>query len=133
MPSCAFGVLRWPKILYRRRGNGDGTNQRLRISQNNLWVMLHRASGVYGVELVREQTLARYGPMGTVDKSSSAENPSLLAGRNWFERMLVSFIAERTPKCREVVRLLSKSMEDKLPLATRIKIRFHYLICFWCY
>jgi hypothetical protein len=71
--------------------------------------------------------------MGTVDKSSSAENPSLLAGRNWFERMLVSFIAERTPKCREVVRLLSQSMEVKLPLATRIKIRFHYLICFWCY
>ena len=32
--------------------------QALRISQNNLWVMLHRASGVYGVELVREQTLA---------------------------------------------------------------------------
>ena len=67
--------------------------------------------------------------MGIVDKSSSAENPSLLAGRNWFERMLVSFIAERTPKCREVVRLLSQSMEVKLPLATRIKIRFHYLIC----
>jgi len=72
--------------------------------------------------------------MGNVDKSSSssAENPSLLAGRNWLERMLVSFIAERTPKCREVVRLLSQSMEVKLPLATRIKIRFHYLICVWC-
>src|ERR1700758_2848889 len=70
--------------------------------------------------------------MGIVDKSSSAENPSLLAGRNWFERMLVSFIAEHTPKCREFVRLLSQSMEVKLPLATRIKIRFHYLICVWC-
>jgi hypothetical protein len=71
--------------------------------------------------------------MGIVDKSSSAENPSPLAGRNWFERILVSFIAERTPKCREVIRLLSQSMEVKLPLATRIKIRFHYLICVWCY
>ena len=71
--------------------------------------------------------------MGTVDKSSSAENPSLLAGRNWFERMLVSFIAERTPKCREVVRLLSQSMEVKLAVTTRIKIRLQYLICFWCY
>ena len=73
--------------------------------------------------------------MGNVDKSSSssAENPSLLAGRNWLERTLMSFIAERTPKCREVVRLLSQSMEVKLPLATRIKIRFHYLICVWCY
>jgi hypothetical protein len=71
--------------------------------------------------------------MGIVDKSSSAENPSPIAGRNWFERKLVSFIAERTPKCREVVRLLSQSMEAKLPLSTRIKIRFHYLICVWCY
>ena len=73
--------------------------------------------------------------MGNVDKSSSssAENPSLLAGRNWLERMLVSFIAKHTPTCREVVRLLSQSMEAKLPLSTRIKIRFHYLICVWCY
>ena len=73
--------------------------------------------------------------MGNAEKSSSssAENPSLLAGRNWFERLLVSFIGKRTPKCREVVRLLSQSMEMKLPVTTRIKIRFHYLICVWCY
>jgi hypothetical protein len=71
--------------------------------------------------------------MGIVDKSSSAENPSPIAGRNWFERMLVSLIEKHTPKCREVVRLLSQSMEVKLPLESRIKIRFHYLICVWCY
>jgi hypothetical protein len=73
--------------------------------------------------------------MGNVDKSSpsSAENPSLLPGRNWLERTLVSFIAKYTPTCREVVRLLSQSMEVKLPLSTWIKIRFHYLICVWCY
>src|ERR1700752_2728361 len=71
--------------------------------------------------------------MGNPDKSSSAENPSLLAGRNWFERLLVSFIAKGAPNCREVVRLLSQSMEVKLPVTTRIKIRFHYLICIWCY
>ncbi len=73
--------------------------------------------------------------MGDAKKSlpSSAENPSFLASRNWFERLLVSFIAKRTPKCREVVRLLSQSMEVKLPVTTRIKIRLHYLICVWCY
>lgn len=71
--------------------------------------------------------------MGNADKASSAKNPSLLAGRNWFERLLVSFIAKRTPSCRDVVRLLSQSMEEKLPVTTRIKIRFHYLICVWCY
>src|SRR5215471_19515453 len=73
--------------------------------------------------------------MGNAKKpsSSSAENPSVLAGRNWFERLLASFIAARTPTCREVVRLLSQSMEVKLPVTTRIKIRFHYLICIGCY
>jgi hypothetical protein len=73
--------------------------------------------------------------MSKADKSSfpSAPNPSFLAGRNWFERLLESFIAKRTPNCREVVRLLSQSMEVKLPVTTRIKIRFHYLICIWCY
>src|ERR1700748_612404 len=74
--------------------------------------------------------------MGNAEKSSSsssAENPSLLAGRNWLERLLVGLIAKRTPKCREVVRLLSQSMEAKLLVTTRIKILFHYLICIWCY
>ena len=47
--------------------------------------------------------------------------------------VLVRVIAKRTPKCREVVRLLSQSMEAKLPVTSRIKIRLHYLICVWCY
>lgn len=107
----------------------------LRILQNNLWVMLHRARMALRdcLERISSRINPSYGPMDIVDKSSSAENPSLLAGRNWFERTLVNMIAERTPKCREVVRLLSQSMEVKLPLSTRIKIRFHYLICVWCY
>ena len=71
--------------------------------------------------------------MANVDKSSSADNPSFLAGRNGFERLLVRFIAKSTPNCREVVRLLSQSMEVKLPVITRIKIHLHYLICVWCY
>ena len=56
-----------------------------------------------------------------------------LTGRNWIENLLVRVIAKRTPKCREVVGLLSQSMEVKLPVTTRIKIRLHYLICVWCY
>jgi hypothetical protein len=72
--------------------------------------------------------------MSSVDKSSSSpeENPSVLKGRNRIERLLVNFIAGYTPKCREVIRLLSQSMEVKLPITTRIKLRFHYLICAWC-
>jgi hypothetical protein len=72
-------------------------------------------------------------PMRGVDKSClPPDNPSLLVGRNWIERLLVSFIADHTPKCREVVKLLSQSMELRLPMSTQIKLRFHFLICVWC-
>jgi len=59
-------------------------------------------------------------------------NPSFLARRNWFQTTLVKFIGKRTPKCREVVRILSQSMDSKLSLTMRIKLRLHYLICAWC-
>jgi hypothetical protein len=59
-------------------------------------------------------------------------NQSVLARRNRFQTALVRFIGERTPKCREVVRILSQSMDSKLSLTMRIKLRLHYLICAWC-
>ena len=59
-------------------------------------------------------------------------NPSFLARRNRFQTALVKFIGKRTPKCREVVRILSRSMDSKLPLSMQIKLRLHYLICAWC-
>ena len=59
-------------------------------------------------------------------------NPSFLARRNRFQTALVKFIGKRTPKCREVVRILSQSMDSKLPLSMQIKLRLHYLICAWC-
>jgi hypothetical protein len=59
-------------------------------------------------------------------------NPSVLARRNWFQTQLVIFIGKHTPKCREMVRILSQSMDEPLPLSMRIKKRIHYLICCWC-
>jgi len=59
-------------------------------------------------------------------------NPSVLARRNWWQTMLVKFIGKHTPKCNEMVRILSKSMDEPLPLTMRIKKRFHFLICCWC-
>jgi hypothetical protein len=59
-------------------------------------------------------------------------NPSVLARRNWWQTKLVIFIGKHTPKCREMVRILSQSMDEPLPLAMRIKKRIHYLICCWC-
>ena len=59
-------------------------------------------------------------------------NPSVLARRNWWQRMLVKFIGKHTAKCREMVRILSQSMDEPLPLIMRIKKRLHFLICCWC-
>ncbi len=46
--------------------------------------------------------------------------------------MLVKFIGKHTPKCREMVRILSQSMDEPLPLMMRIKKHLHFLICCWC-
>ena len=59
-------------------------------------------------------------------------NPSVLARRNWWQTMLVKFIGKHTPKCREMVRILSQSMDEPMPLMKRIKKRLHFLICCWC-
>jgi len=59
-------------------------------------------------------------------------NPSVLARRNWWQRRLVIFIGKHTPKCTEMVRILSQSMDQPLPLRMRIKKRVHFLICCWC-
>ena len=59
-------------------------------------------------------------------------NPSVLARRNWFQTKLVIFIGKHTPKCRDMVRILSQSMDEPMPLMMRIKKRIHYLICCWC-
>jgi len=49
-------------------------------------------------------------------------NPSLLKRRSWAETQLVKFIGRHTPKCREVVRILSQSLDGPLPLRTRIEL-----------
>ena len=59
-------------------------------------------------------------------------NPSVLARRNWWQTKLVIFIGKHTLKCREMVRILSQSMDQPMPLTMRIKKRIHYLICCWC-
>ena len=63
---------------------------------------------------------------------SPVGNPSVLARRNWWQTKLVIFIGRHTPKCREMVRILSDSMDRPMPLSMRIKKRLHYLICCWC-
>lgn len=52
--------------------------------------------------------------------------------RNWLQLRIVLLIAALTPRCPEVTRLLSESMEKPLPLLTRIRLRIHYLMCSFC-
>ena len=59
-------------------------------------------------------------------------NPSVLTRRNRWQTMLVKFIGKHTPKCREMVRILSQSMDEPMPPMMRIKKRLHFLICCWC-
>src|SRR2546430_16560102 len=63
---------------------------------------------------------------------SPVGNPSVLARRNWLQTKLVIFIGKHTPKCREMVQILSKSMDERMPLWLRMKKRLHFLICRWC-
>src|ERR1700747_1790031 len=64
--------------------------------------------------------------------ASPIGNPSVLARINWWQTMPVKFIGKHTPKCREMVRILSQSMDEPMPLVMRIKKRLHFLICCWC-
>lgn len=56
----------------------------------------------------------------------------MLARRNWWQTKLVILIGRNAPKRREIVRILSDSMERLLPLSTRLGKRSHDLICCWC-
>jgi len=44
----------------------------------------------------------------------------------------VVWVWKHTPDCAEMSRLASASLEQPLPLKTRLKIRLHYFICVWC-
>lgn len=50
----------------------------------------------------------------------------------WFRNAFVTLIVKITPRCVEMTRLISRSMDARLPIATRLRMRLHYLICVWC-
>lgn len=51
---------------------------------------------------------------------------------NRITKTFVRFVANLTPSCHDITRLLSESMEHPLPLRTRLLIRLHFSICIWC-
>lgn len=48
-------------------------------------------------------------------------------------KWIINFLIRNTPSCKEVVQLVSDSMEKPLSLRRRISIQFHFLICKWCF
>jgi hypothetical protein len=51
---------------------------------------------------------------------------------NWLTTKISDFLVEHTPRCKDITRLLSASLDQKLPLRQRLGIRLHFLICAWC-
>lgn len=52
-----------------------------------------------------------------------------------FERLRtrwITWVWNHSLNCAEMSRLASQSLEQRLPLSTRFKMRLHYLICVWC-
>jgi len=45
---------------------------------------------------------------------------------------IVLLICRFTPRCPQVIRILSLGMDKELSLLTRIKLRIHYLMCSFC-
>lgn len=51
---------------------------------------------------------------------------------DWVKRKFIGIVANLTPHCHDVTRLLSESNESSLPLRTRLLVRLHFSICIWC-
>lgn len=48
------------------------------------------------------------------------------------KKRLIDWLARRLPPCKEVARMASDSMDRKLPLSQKIRMRLHFMICKWC-
>ena len=51
---------------------------------------------------------------------------------NRLTKKIVELVANATPHCHDITRLLSQSMERRLHLHARLLIRLHLSICVWC-
>ena len=68
----------------------------------------------------------------TTPNPRPADDSSVLQPHGWPQKLLIWIISETTPKCREVVRILSQQMDHELSLIMRLRLRLHFLACCWC-
>jgi hypothetical protein len=61
-----------------------------------------------------------------------ADDTSAIQPNGWLRQTLVGIISGATPKCRDVVRILSEQMDRDLPLMMRLRLRLHFSVCCWC-
>jgi hypothetical protein len=61
-----------------------------------------------------------------------SDDTSAIQPNGWLRKVLVGIISAATPKCRDVVRILSQQMDHELPLIMRLRLRLHFLACCWC-
>ena len=51
---------------------------------------------------------------------------------NWLKASYVRFVARVTPRCHDMTRLLSESMDHPLPWRTWVRMQLHFTVCVWC-
>jgi hypothetical protein len=51
---------------------------------------------------------------------------------NFFTTLVVKAIVAITPKCKDITRLASESLERPLPWHLRLRLKIHFLVCVWC-
>ncbi len=71
-------------------------------------------------------------PLKCTPNPRADHDDSLIKGNTWLTRWIADLISASTPKCREVVRLVSEGMDRPLPPLTRLRLRMHYLWCCYC-
>lgn len=61
-----------------------------------------------------------------------SDDTSAIQPNGWLRKALIGIISAATPKCRDVVRILSEQMDHELPVMMRLRLRLHFSVCCWC-
>ena len=44
----------------------------------------------------------------------------------------IMWLAGKLPSCNSITEIVSESMERRLTIAERLRVRLHFMICVWC-
>ena len=66
------------------------------------------------------------------DNPRTPDDDSLIQGKNLVTQKVTAVIFRNTPTCAQMTRLISEELDRPLPLATRLRMRIHFLACCYC-